>query len=262
MNAAKSIAILVGTFVLGVATPALAAKPVDACIASSEQGQEARARGKLVEATALFQQCVSARCPPLIAKDCADFLNAATRATPTVVLRVFDESTSTDAREVDVVLDGHTLPGANDGRALSLDPGPHVLVVTARGHEPTELRFVAEESVKSRVVEVRLRAPGAPVVAKNRDEIGSWQKPKRTTTTLVASAVLAGIGVAGFATFGIVGAGADADYRSLRDTYGTRAPQNEADAVRTRFQVADIGLVVGLVAAVAAGATFTFGPRE
>jgi len=49
-------------------------KSLEACITPSERGQELRDEGKLLSARQAFMMCARAGCPPVVQRDCADWL--------------------------------------------------------------------------------------------------------------------------------------------------------------------------------------------
>lgn len=277
---------LVGVFVMGASAllgPVASAAPprstgnpsVDACIAASEAGQVERTRGHLRAAHAAFSRCLAAECPALISKDCNDFLAQVDAQMPTVVFRVLDTESGRDVVEAEVRIDGDAMMRI-DGRVRALDPGPHDVDVRASGYTTVAQRVVAEEGVKSRLIEIRLTKVGARGTVGTGDP--STSKPpgpspassaasgstnnSPSTGTLVTSVTLGGLGLVALGTFGAIALGADADYRTLQDSCGTRCAPNEVDDLRGRYQIADIALAVGLASLAGAALVYLFGPRD
>jgi hypothetical protein len=240
---------------------------VDACIRASEDTQKERANGHLRAARARSAECLDARCPTPIRRDCDTQASEIERLMPTIVFRV----RAPDGRDVagaSVEIDGVVERNALDGRAHEIDPGSHEMTATADGYAPAHARIVVEEGVRARVIELRPtpRAGTAGTPGTNRDGASPPLAPssagRASTATWIGSGVLAGVGVAGIGIFAGLGLSADADFRRLRDTCGGACDARDADSVRTRFQVADVALAVGVVALAAAVVVYLVGPRD
>lgn len=233
-------------------------RAVDACISAFESAQEQRAAARLQSAKERLSRCLASDCPAVIRRDCETYLAEVDKAMPTVVFRVQDERGDVEGAEIRV--DGEPSGVSADGRARPFDPGPHDIEVVAASRAPVRMRFVAEETVKGRVVEIRLppgALPKATVVPPREAPSGG-----PTTSTWLASIGLAGLAVVGLGTFTIVGLGADADYRDLRDTCGPRCAPDRTDDVKSRYVLADVALGVSVVALAASAIVYVLGPRE
>jgi hypothetical protein len=110
---------------------------------------------------------------------------------------------------------------------------------------------VLREGEQNRTVAIRFVSPPPqpPPVTKNDPTTAS---PR---STLLLPTLLAGVGVLGLATFAGVGLGANADLSALESSpcaaQRTCMP-SDVDSVRTRYVVADVALVVGVVSLAAA----------
>jgi len=157
------VAILVAA---ALAAPAARADP-QACIAQSEQAQQARTDGRLRTARDLFRACATTECPSVVQRDCQRAYEEVDHAVPTIVLIV--RRGARDVTDVHVFVDGIRTSDALDGRPLAFDPGPHrVRIENARGALVTEQEIVAHEAEKNRIVEITIPethdapAPSAP----------------------------------------------------------------------------------------------------
>lgn len=137
------------------------AESVAACVAASEDAQALRDAGRLVDARALLIVCAQNTCPPLVRKDCAEWLVDVAANLPTVVLSARDAA-GRDLTDVRVSVDGHILTEAMDGRAVFLDPGGHVLRFEVPGTAPLEQRVILRQGEKNRVVSAVLATASSP----------------------------------------------------------------------------------------------------
>jgi hypothetical protein len=121
-----------------------------ACVAAHDKAQAARAGRNLIESRASFVTCSSETCPDMIRDDCSKGLREVDEALPTLVL-----SASVDGKDVTdavTLLDGNRLSNVLDGRAVPVDPGPHVARFERQGNGAVEVRVIAREGEKNRLV--------------------------------------------------------------------------------------------------------------
>lgn len=137
-----------------------AAADVQACLASSEKGQRARASGKLREARESFLVCGSEGCPAIVRRDCAQWTSELTTALPTVVFGAKDKA-GHDLFDVSVSVDGESLVTKLDGKAVFVDPGRHTFVFETAGASPVTETLLVKEGEKSRVVNVTFAIGGS-----------------------------------------------------------------------------------------------------
>ena len=238
--------------------PALARGELNQCIAAGEQVQELRRQGKLQKARDAVAGCMNPKCPAMIRTDCDDYSRKIEAALPSVIVRVTADG-GNDVPSASVTVDG--APVALDGRPIELDPGTHAIASTARGYETATAEIVVQEGVKNRTVLLELKAIAAPVVVMAPPkELGKSKQP--TTGTWVATGVLGATAVAGLAVFAGMGLSGNGRYDDLKEQCAGRCASADVDKLRTRYLVADVGLVVGVAAAVAAGAVLALGPRK
>jgi hypothetical protein len=226
------------------------ARAEDACAAAYEESQVARSEGRLRAAQRELSSCIHAECPEFIRTDCARWLSEVEAALPSLVLTVNEHGV--EVADVAVEFDGELLLSRIEGRAVPVDPGRHVLTFRREGEKPASLAVVIREGEKNRriVAEFATQTPASapptssPAPSQRRAEYGVWPH------------VLLGVGaagVAGFATFGLLGVKAKHD---LEQTCSPRCADGPIDAVHTKFVLADASLAVGVLALAASGYLF------
>lgn len=121
-----------------------------ACVAALDDAQAARAASKLLDARARYVTCSHEACPDMLREDCSKGLREVNEALPSIVLSAsVDGKDTTDAI---AILDGERVADTLDGRAIPVDPGPHVARFEVKGEGPIEVRVVAREGEKNRLV--------------------------------------------------------------------------------------------------------------
>lgn len=204
-----------------------------ACMEAASKGQEVRDHGHFVEAKALFQRCAASTCPAPIPTYCATWLAELTPKVPSVVVRVVDES-DRDVHDATATIDG--VPIVLDGRSLEIDPGRHRLRIEKAGSKPFETELLTAEAEKDRVVVGKLaREAPEPSRARSRVPLASW--------------IGWGIGAAGLLSFGAFALKARSDFDDFQSTCGSHCANADRDSVSTSVTIADVSLVIGLVAA-------------
>lgn len=238
---------------------------VKACVAASENGQHARAAGKLREAQAQFHACGDVSCPSIVRRDCQQWKQEITQAMPSVVFAARDRS-GRDLFDVTVTMDGEPLVTKLDGKAVSVDPGKHVFRFEVAGTTPlvaTETVLVRENERARNVTAVfevpeGPSKPPAPVAAPPTTSTTAPPAPlARVREHSRVPWVIAGVGAAGLVT-GIVlvatarrpdNCSAETRTCALRDGQTSEelaADQSDAQAADNRrtlgFVVGGIGL--------------------
>jgi len=212
-------------------------KTADACADASEKGQLLKIKGKLRAARDEFLTCVKDACPPLVRKDCAQFLVDLETAMPTVVLGARDTSGG-DLTEVRVVVDNDTIAEHLDGKAIPMDPGVHKFRFEAKGRVTVDQTIVVREGERNRVIAVTLRptdSDGVLPIDHRAPPIAAW--------------IAAGVGFVGLGTFAVFGLAARAEFNDLETRCGSRCPDDDVDAARRKALIADIGLGIGVIGA-------------
>jgi hypothetical protein len=153
-----------------------------------------------------------------------------------------------------VLRDGVELKTASLDVALPVDPGKHVIEVTAPGHAPRRYELtIGEAELVTRDVAPGMRRESSPA-------LGASASADHGSGTRTLGWVLGGVGVVGVATFAVTGMMV-LDRKSVVDENcdaGKRCNQAGADAAesgRTLGTISGVSLIVGGVA-LAAGAYF------
>jgi hypothetical protein len=235
-----------------------------ACVAASTEGQTARDEGRLLEARKFLLECARDSCPRVVRKSCGAWLGEIDRRTPSVLIRVTDawEDDVTDAR---ASIDG--APVVLDGRPIPLDPGQHVVAVTAPGGAAAGRKFLLAENEKSRVVSVRLRSPSestvteaaaaaSPTPVAARDIVPA---PRRRYMPPRGAFILGAVGAVALTT--ATGFGISA-LRKRRDLARTCAPEaggagcsdHEVKPAKRSARIADVTLGIGVASILGAAA--------
>ncbi|HEY2518075.1 MAG TPA: hypothetical protein VGI39_44700 [Polyangiaceae bacterium] len=136
-------------FVLLLVAGPARADETQACIDASDQGQTLRIDKHLREARDQFAQCARRECPEAIRTRCAEWLEQAQKALPSMVFVVVD-SAGNDVSPVRVALDGASLTEHYDGAAVVVNPGEHRLRFEWPGHAPLERVVRLAEGEKDR----------------------------------------------------------------------------------------------------------------
>lgn len=230
----------------GALVPAIAHADDKACMAAASKGQELRDDGKLVEAKPFFQQCAESSCPAPIPGYCAEWLADLAKKMPTIVFRASDEA-GRDVADANVEIDGKRTV-AVDGRPVDVDPGKHTIKITRAGSRPFEDVIVVAQGEKDRVFVAKLAAasvqPPALVTPVKKEE------PAKSGGGIPAASIVSwGIGGVALLSFAGFGLKARVDYDDYETRCAPRCAESERDTVATSVLIADISLVVAVVAA-------------
>lgn len=229
-----------------VTASAARADKAERCIAASELGQQQRDRGALIEARASFRTCAADDCATMIRKDCARWLEDVQEGLPTVVVGARD-ARGADVLGVRVFVDGEPIAEAESGRAIALDPGPHLFRFEKAPSAPIEQTVVLRMGEHNRAILATFEAP-APVAPPKPTEEKTAPRPVSTTHVSPWAYAAGGVGIVGlgaFTYFGISGLNEKSRVRALCSPACT---DDQVSGVRNRYLAADISLGVGLVA--------------
>jgi hypothetical protein len=203
------------------------------CLASFVAAQNERRDAKLLAARASLVTCARDECPAEVRATCSKWLDEVDASLPTVVVAA-RTSDGRDRLDVKVTVDGGPFVESLDGRARPIDPGVHVFRFFAPGLAQVEERAAILEGQKNQKLIAVLPSPTATFEAR---------------PVPVASWVFGGLGVAGLSVFAIAGLSGrigDSSLASL-ERCKPNCSVDEASRVHTKFLVADVGLVAGLV---------------
>ncbi len=162
-----------------------------------------------------------------------------------------------DVTKATVAVDGEVVATSLDGRALSIDPGVHVLRVELATGRVSEQRVVLNEGEKARRHVVSFAARGVTCGRATSSGASGSAAPvsassERHGQTPLMTYVLGGVGIAALAVgggFEIVGFSDRAAFDACRP----RCSSESVDDWRTKFIVGDVFIGVGLVSLGIAG---------
>ena len=242
MRRAIAIELVLGSI---MALSGIAHADVAACAAAAEQGQDLARAGKVKEAKDAFRRCTATDCPDLIAHDCAGFLASAESRIASASVTVTDAHGAKLPTAV-VEMDGSAIDWTS-ASAIRVDPGVHTFVVRNDGDVTVERRVeFAEGSTVAVGVEMM------PVLAEPQP---SPMPPRRKSKPLFAgSLATSGVAVAGFALFAGFGEAGLSQQSELRAQCAPHCTSSQVDPVSTKFMVANVSLIVGVVATLGATA--------
>jgi hypothetical protein len=219
----------------------LAVAPVHAdgtkaeCIQAADDAQALLRDKKVSNARSALHICVASSCPPVVQKNCSDWLDQADRAQPTIVFGAKDAS-GNDQVDVRVMVDGRALMDKLDGTAVAVDPGEHVVELSATGYAPVTRKLLVLEAEKGRrevVVLEALASPSAPVsggvvtpVAPLRAETSRAPARQR-----LLGLVSGGLGLVGLVVGGVFGGLSLSKESQQEQACGTSSCNNRMGAV-------------------------------
>jgi hypothetical protein len=232
-------ALLALTFVAADETP-LYALDQQECVAAYEQAQLLRSRSQLRAAKEQLLVCTQNTCPKIITRDCTQWLSEIEADTATIVLSARDEH-GRELTQVRVKADGVKLLDSLDGKAISIDPGPHVLRFEGGPQQSVEEKLVIHQGERNRSVTVVLstgqEAPVSPTSART-------VAPEPSKTLPVVATAVGALGLGSFAYFGLTGR---AEVGRLRTQCAPQCAQSDVNAAHTKLLIADASLGVGIV---------------
>jgi hypothetical protein len=254
---------------------------VQACATAYEQAQVNRNAGRLQSAREELRSCVQDACPDFVRTDCTQWLTEVNAEIPSVIFAALGNDDK-DLIDVKVTVDGEVVMESLDGRALDLDPGQHQLSFEHKGKK-VEQTLLVRQGEKNRVVRVEIKfevdsdgdglldgADGCPTEFGPLENNGCPVKKAaivespRPNMMRIGAYAGWGLGVAGFATFAIVGSMVE----PASDDAKERCPKSDPDActdqeredliagVENKSLIANIGVGVGIAGAI--GGTVLF----
>ncbi len=230
-----------------MAWPAVGRTDPNSCGAAYEKAQEERSDGHLRAARRQLELCVAPTCPDFVRNDCGRWLGEIESAMPSVVLVA--KVMGKEVEDVQVSLDGEPLASLLDGKAVLVDPGHHTLRFLRKGAEPVTIELAIREGEKNRLISTDLdgRAP-TPAPSLHGTAGGAPAPASSSGGPAWLPYAVGGVGllgIAGFATFGLVGNSQKADREK---TCAPECSSADVGSVRTMYHLADVSLGVGVVA--------------
>jgi hypothetical protein len=233
-----------------LASPSARALTKDQCVDANTSAQSRRREGKFGAAREQLTLCIDSRCPGIVRYDCTQRLDELERAQPTIV---FDAKNAAgdDVVLVHVTVDGVALADILDGRALGVDPGPHVFTFETAGQPATTVRLVLKEGEKDRRERIVLGGPAeaSPVPASAAPAVTG---ASRGEGQRVAGLVLGAVGLAGLGVGAVFGALTLHDWSSSQSECGspTSCPSHDDavsdhDRAETASTISTVGFITG-----------------
>lgn len=226
---------------------------VSQCAAAYEQAQEQRKAGTLVAARATLHVCTNEVCPDFIRNDCDAWYVAVQAELPTLVFTA--QSLGRDLANVRISSGERLLASKIDGQAIELDPGEYDFEFLAPGMRPLTQHLVIARGEQNRLVRVELTPLQSAAIESEQPVVPAPQSSR----SFALPAIFLGVGAAGVATFGAMGAWGRSSEFQLEGRCAPRCSKDELASVRTKYLLADVSLGVG-IASLAVGAYLLFRP--
>jgi hypothetical protein len=241
--------------------PAQAEDPTAQCIASSEQGLDLRKQEKLLDARKVLAACATTRCPDEIRTVCEQRITEINGVLPAIGFDVKDPA-GNDEPDVKESIDGVPVATQLGGRAMPIDPGPHVFTFEVAGQPPVEKKLVVSEGENDRREKIVIGAPAQPEAV----PAAATATPSKASTQKTLGFVAGGVGVVGVALGAVFGLVASSKWSSAKSDCGTGcaadAPaQQEKSSAQSAATVSTVGFVGGGVL-LAAGLALFLTARE
>ncbi len=222
--------------------------PAERCVAAAERGQQERDRAAFVEARASFRACSADECPSLVRRDCVQWLSDVETSVPSVVVGAKD-ARGNDLLDARILVDGRSYKEEIDaGRAIALDPGPHVFHFDHPPDAPVELTLVLRTGERNRPIYGTFGA-ATPVSSAPTPPPARPVAPARVTHVSPWAYVLGGVAVAGLASFASFGAGGLNEKNQLRAECNDTCSDQQVQPLKVDYITADTSLGLGVVAA-------------
>ncbi len=242
-----SVTSFLGLFLCALQT---AANEKTLCIESHATAQELRDRREFVAARTELVLCAAKSCPKAVREDCSRMLAALDSRLPTVVFYV-RTGQGDDLSEARVSVDGDLVQSRLDGSAVPINPGPRLVTFELADGTRVEKRVVVREGE-------RLRSVGIDLEKQVKDEPSSDRDVDAEPGPGVGPYLLAGVGVAGVASFTLFALQARSKEQDLAACSPSCGPERRGDydEMRRNYLIGDVSLGIGVVALV--GATYWF----
>lgn len=249
------------------ASPGESPPTKEQCVQAHAETQAAQQDGKLGRARENARICASLACPGLLVSDCARWLTDLDQRMPSVVFEVHVNGQANS--DVLVFADGNRVQDWTKGESLRLDPGEHQFRFEFPPYEPIVRNVLLGEGVRYRVVEAEFGAAAPPPASSAAVPVAPRAAPlssapplmtERPTPRLVYPLIgVGGLGVAGFAVFGLIG---NAKQKSLESRCQPNCTDADLAPMKTSHVIADVSLGVGMAGLIAAGVVYLARPEK
>jgi hypothetical protein len=242
------------------------------------------AEGKYVEAQEAYNRIIREGMPAGGGEAFKRAIDEATKEVDAVTPKVgavtitVKSAAGAEVADPQVVLDEHPINSASLGVRRAIDPGAHVLRVTAAGYQPAEVKFSTLEggSIDEPVIlqqdlsapppaaPVPATTPGATAAAVSSTEPGAAQPSQARK---IAPFIAWGVGGAGLVLGVVTGVVAMSKHSTLKDecTDGScppGKPQDDLSSYHTMGTLSTVGFIVAGVGAAAGVALFVTEPKS
>ncbi len=224
---------------------AVRADDKQACIAASEDAQQLRLDGKLLQAQKRLLDCAKPSCPAIVREDCTQWMADVVASIPTVVLGARDAQ-GRDVLDGRAWVDGAPAGERLDGRPIALDPGLHRfrLESASSPNVAAEVQVLVRAGEKNREITATLAGGSGGVQdAPSADHGPLAGEPHRSVPAVAW--VFGGIGVAALGTALAFDVAQALDYDHLSSTCAGHCSPDDVDHVATERWVAGIAAGVG-----------------
>jgi hypothetical protein len=230
------------------------------CATAFEETQRLRNASRYLEANREVLKCSSPACGAVLSEECGRMHSELQAATPSVVFAARDKS-GNELPNVMVRIDQESSAIPLDGKPVMIDPGNHTFSFSAAGHELHSQQVVVLTGEHFRLISVVLEpvARGGARVATNDNQPLRREQPTSARPPL-ASYVLGGVGVVGFAAFATLRISGANDFDALSSRCKPTCSASEVDGVRRKYLSSNIALAVGAAASVAAVTIYLVAP--
>jgi hypothetical protein len=254
--AERALSLLLTASALGLYAPRASGQDEKAaCTQAYEQAQVSRRNNQLKRAREELKVCAREACPAIVRSDCITWLDEVQAIYPSLAIRAVKDGS--DIASVKVTEDNEVVATRLDGSSLDVEPGEHSFLFETEGAPPVNVTIVARERQKDRIVPVNFVSASHAVQAGAETTTTSYSRP-----TPVGVWVLAGVGVAGIATFAALGTIGTNQINALSGTCSPNCTSDQVSPIKTDYVVADIGLGVGSAALAGALIWYLLRPRE
>ncbi len=230
-------------------SPLARAGDADQCAVAYEHGQELRVEKKLGAAREQFLVCARPACPKVTRDDCSKWLGEVEATLPGVFIDARHGTTKID--DARVLVDGAVVSERIDTRAITLDPGKHMVRIEPRGcaSHDREITLTGGEPIH-----VTFDVCGEATVVTSPLSAASKAPP-------LASIVLGGATLAALGTFIAFGAIGLSDANTLRRVCYPLCEQGRVDSANAELLAADISLGIAIVTLGVAAVVWLVAPR-
>lgn len=215
------------------------------CFTAYEGAQSSRRSGKLVRSKSELAACISV-CPAALQNDCKAWLTDVEAKLPRLSV-VARGAGGEDLSSFEVEVDGAAWTSPVD---VELDPGAHVVRVSAAGRRPAERRVVLGSGKQSEtfLLEPDARAATARAATDERPSVGPWVLGGAGGVMLLAAGTLSLVGWM--------------DFDDMKDTCAPGCPNERVDGLRTKWVAGGILAAGGALALGGAVVWRIFGGRS